>query len=698
VALAPDLRNRTHVRWLTRLARGMAWGCCAYYLLLALLGIPFVGRPTPDDLLGLLVFLAYPIVGALIIARYPGHTVGWLFSAFGVFFATVGWAEAYVTAVSSAPPGTLPGGDAVAWLWNVLTAGAPFFFGTFLPLVFPTGRLPSPRWRPLAWVAAAGAIAITLSAAFSPGTMRVAPTVENPLALTGVAGEFFAALRVAILLAPVCDTIAVASQLFRLRRARGDERQQLKWMLSAAITVALGFASTLALTFLGVSGGISQTPVILSYVTIPVAAGVAIFRYRLYDIDIIINRTLVYAALTGCIVALYSLVVAGAAALFQTSGNLAISLVATGLVAVLFQPLRARLQYGVNRLLYGERDEPYAVISRLGRRLEGTLAPDAVLPTIVATVREALKLPYTAIALRQDGHLVTVAVSGVPVLEPLRLPMIYQQEPLGELILAPRASGEAFGPADRRLLDDLVRQAGVAAHAVRLTADLRHSRERIVAAREEERRRLRRDLHDGLGPMLASLTLKVDVADDLLDRNPAAAHALLRDLKAQAQVAIVDIRRLVYALRPPALDDLGLVGALHAEAGQYELGGLLVVVEESRVLPALPAAVEVAAYRVAQEALTNVVRHAAARSCSIRLAIRDGALDVVIVDDGRGLPADLRSGVGLTSMRERAEELGGQCAVESLPEGGTRVHAVLPLACAGAPTDADVIAPVPATA
>ncbi|MGI9148050.1 MAG: histidine kinase [Chloroflexota bacterium] len=580
----------------------------------------------------------------------------------------------------------------------MLTAGAPFVFGTFVPLVFPTGHLPWPRWKSLAWVAAAGALTITASAALSPGSMRVAPALDNPIGLTGAPGQFFADLGVAILLAPICDTIAVASLFFRLQRAGGEERQQLKWMLSAAVTVALGFASTLALNFIGISGAIGMAPVTLSYMTIPVAAGVAIFRYRLYAIDFIINRSLVYGALTLCTVALYVLGVAAMGALFGTTGNVAISLAATGLIAVLFQPLRARLQLWVNRLLYGERDEPYTVISRLGRRLEGTLAPDDVLPTIVATVREALKLPYTAVALHQDGGLVMVAVSGTPVPEPLRLPLVYQHEPIGELLLAPRAPGETFGHADRRLLDDLARQAGVAAHAVRLTADPRRSRERIVAAREEERRRLRRDLHDGLGPMLGGLTLKVDVAYDLVERDPAAARALLRALKVQAQVAIADIRRLVYALRPPALDDLGLVGALRADVTQYEPGGLRVKIEEPGVLPVLPAAVEVAAYRIAQEALANVVRHAGARSCCIRLSVGDGTLDLEVADDGSGLPADPRGGMVLTSMRERAEELGGHCTFTSPPEGGTRVHAVLPLASAGAPAEADLMAPVPAPA
>ncbi len=227
----------------------------------------------------------------------------------------------------------------------------------------------------------------------------------------------------------------------------------------------------------------------------------------------------------------------------------------------------------------------------------------------------------------------------------------------------------------------MARQAGVAVHAVRLTADLQRSRERLVTAREEERRRLRRDLHDGLGPTLGSLPMKLDVADDLVEEDPAAARELLRGLKSQARSAVADIRRLVYELRPPALDDLGLVGAVREVAAQHGADGLRASVEAPKMLPPLPAAVEVAAYRIAQEALTNVVRHSGAAECAVRLALGEecGTLRLEIEDDGIGIGEDRGTGVGLHSMRERAEELGGECVVESPPGGGTRVSASLPI-------------------
>jgi signal transduction histidine kinase len=234
--------------------------------------------------------------------------------------------------------------------------------------------------------------------------------------------------------------------------------------------------------------------------------------------------------LTVSIVAFYILVVVGLGMLFQAHGNLGIALLATSLVAVLFQPLRTRLQRAVNHLTYGDRDEPYRVISRLGQRLEATLAPDTVLPTIVETVAyrvpiyraRALKLPYATITLKQGEEWITAAAYGTFQEQVVRLPLVYQTERVGELLLTPRAPGEAFTPADRALLEDLARQASLAAHAVRLTVDLKRSYELLVMAREEERRRLRHDLHDGLGPQLASLTLKLETARNRLAHDPLA--------------------------------------------------------------------------------------------------------------------------------------------------------------------------------
>jgi len=346
--------------------------------------------------------------------------------------------------------------------------------------------------------------------------------------------------------------------------------------------------------------------------------------------------------------------------------------------------------------MYGERDDPYGVLTRLGRRLEAAIEPGAVLPTVVETVAGALRLPYAAIAMRREDGFEVAAAHGSPTGEETAVPLKYAGETVGRLLLSPRTPGEEFTQADRRLLEDLARQAEVAVHAVRLTADLQRSRERLVSAREEERRRLRRGLHDGLEPTLATLSLGLDVSLKMLPDNPGEAEPLLRELKAQTQGAVVDIRRLVYGLRPPALDDLGLVPAIREQASKHGRldddpatfgrgaagkNALAFAVEAPEELPPLPAAVEVAIYRIVQEAITNVVRHSEAGACRIRLSIdaAQNELGLEISDDGVGIPKDRQAGVGMSSMAERAAELGGRCTVEAGPEGGTRVLARFPL-------------------
>ena len=582
--------------------------------------------------------------------------------------------------------------------WRVVYDVANLFGFTCLLLffyLFPDGRF-VPRWT--RWLAVAALALATLMALFPGSPLDVTrwPLLLNALFLLGWLG------------------VGVVAQVYRYRRISGPtQRQQAKWVVFGFAVGLGGHLGTILLVELFVPG-LAPRGSLLSFAAytaiagflllIPLSLVIAILRYRLFDIDMLINRALVYGALSASVVGLYALVVGTVGALLQARGSFLVSLVAAGLVAVLFQPLRERLQRAVNRLTYGERDEPYAVLSRLGRRLEATLAPDAVLPAIVETVAAAFKLPYAAITLKQDERFVVAAAHGPPVGALLRLPLIYRGETVGELLLAPRAPGEAFGPADRRLLDDLARQAGVAAHAVRLTADLHHSRERLVTAREEERRRLRRDLHDGLGPRLSSLALQLAAARNRVADDPVAAD-LLANLKAQTHEAVADIRRLVYALRPPALDELGLVPAIREHAARYagQGDGLRVTVEAPDRLSPLPAAVEVAAYRIALEALTNVARHAQAHTCAVRLALErttdaglgtaqgnrgqfspqssvlGPALRLEIVDDGRGIAPDARMGAGLLSMRERAAELGGAFTVARLPSGGTRVCARLPL-------------------
>jgi signal transduction histidine kinase len=682
-----------------RAAAWLAWSLCvlcvalaAASLILALLNGHTLGEiftalgggPSIVTLATLTV--SFSVVGALIASHRPENPIGWIFLAVGFLYGLLTAGEEYAIYALHTNPGTLPLGAEASWLMQWIWAPGLGLILVFLPLLFPSGRPPSHRWRWVAWLGglSIGLISVLASILLWPDR---GPALVRPEGATeeGTSHALFVVVEfVAVPMMLLAGLGAVISLFVRFRQARGDERQQIKWFASAA-------SMTLVWIFIfgepvSAGGGLPEVIVALANLlvvpSIPVAVGIAILRHHLYDIDLLINRTLAYGALSVIVIGLYMLVVASLGALLRVPGSLFVSLLATGLVAVLFAPLRDRLQRAVNRLMYGQRDDPYKVLSSLGERLETTLAANDVLPTIVESVAQALKLPYAAITLKRsaEGEPVKVAEYGKKsVGKPLVVPLGYQQETVGELILSPRSPGESFSNSDVQLLGDLAHQVGVAAHAVRLTADLQRSRERLVTAREEERKRLRRDLHDGVGPQLATLTLKLETARNLLSHDPKTA-ALMAELSERARATVSDVRRSVHALRPPALDELGLVAALREGADQYSQNGLRVSVEASESLPPLPAAVEVAAYRIAQEAMTNVVRHAGASKCSMRITLDEEAdvLHLEVEDDGRGLGEDHKAGVGTHSMRERAEELGGRCSIEALPLRGTLLSVHLP--------------------
>lgn len=551
------------------------------------------------------------------------------------------------------------------WEWITYQAGA-VTTASFLifPLVFPNGQF-VPRWT--RWK-------VLFDSAFVVISNSILPKPPG-------ADDF----RYAYGFLSFCiSAYALSYRYFRV--ASPVERQQIKWVVAGLV----GFLITVPLDILLVFRPViidSARALVLSTIPdtlfhalalfIPVSIAISVLRYRLWDIDILISRTLVYGTLTACIVALYILLVGALSLLSQTTGNLLISLLATGLIAFLFQPLRDRLQRGVNRLLYGERDEPYVVLSQLGQRLETVLAPHAILSTIVETIGRTLKLPFVEIRLSDDQ---ARSVSfGESQTRTIAFPLAYQNETVGQLHVAPRA-GESLTSSDHNLLKDLARQTGITIHAAQVTVDLQRSRERLVLAREEERRRLRRDLHDDLGPTLASLGLTASTAADLISTNPTTAIRLVKELESQIRSAVGNIRRLVYDLRPPTLDELGLLPAVRERATRFSNApnGFHVTVDAPAELPALPAAVEVAAYRIVQEALENVSKHSQARTSSIRFSNHNG-LEIEITDDGIGLPPIITPGVGLRSMRERAEELGGSCVIEPCRNGGTRILARLPI-------------------
>lgn len=476
--------------------------------------------------------------------------------------------------------------------------------------------------------------------------------------------------------------------LYRYRRLFVEtERRQTKWVVMGLLVFFAGVplwtytfeiaAPDTARDMLLITLG-GWTLIMLMTLFLPIATFIAIFRHQLWDINLILNRTLVYGSLTAGIIAVYALTVGGLGTMLHTDSNFVLSLFATGLIAILFQPIRERLQRAVNRMMFGERDDPYSVLSQLGHRLQETAAPDQMLLAITATITQTLKLPYAAVEVETvDGDHRPVAVTGHRSFAVAEWPLRYQGQIIGRLVAGTRSPGENFNSQERQLLADIASQAGAVAYAVRLTTALQQSRERLVLAREEERRRIRRDLHDELGPSLASQTFQFDTVLELMDTDQQAAVELLHSLKQRNQSLVGDVRRLVYELRPPALDELGLLGALRAHFDQIA-SPTITLTAMPEPLPVLPAAIEVAAYRIALEAVNNVMRHAGADHCTVALAIRSGQLHLAIEDDGAGMIAGAATGIGLRSMRERAEEVGGTFGIESSAPGA-RVTALLPL-------------------
>ncbi len=654
-----------------------------------------------EGLIGPAGGLAFAIVGLVIVYMQPTNRVGWLCSLGGLGLTLYDVLGIYIKCAQAgqiAPPGL--GLALTAWIVYTLLPPLtllPIFI--FLPLWFPNGRFLTPRWRWFSKAIVVLMLLLSLAVAVTPDFRQnngvgISFPLDNPLGLAWLPSWWGTFLGSALNLLMIFGSLAsVLSMILRFRRSRGDERQQMKlfayWTTAVIIQLIVFELVIYRLESLLVDT-VWFEPLLFAYNLIlfivflgfPLIIGIAIFKYRLYDIDIIINRTLVYGGLSMGIVAVYVLVVGTLGTLFQSQGNYLFALLATGFIAVLFQPVRERLQRGVNRLMFGERDDPYVVLSKLGAKLQTTTTPEAMLQSVVETIATTLKLPYVAIDLADEHGQLGGANTGKAIAETTKLPLRYQNEKVGYLVVSPRSPGESFTEREQQLLTDMAAQTGAMAYSVRLTAALQRSREKLVLTREEERRRIRRDLHDGLGPTLASQTFTIDAILDLLETDPQEAARVLRGLKSQNQETVAEIRRLVYELRPPALDELGLIGALQTQVAQFNSQSVprIHITAKPDPLPALSAAVEVAAYRIALEATTNAVRHAQARKCDVCLSVDDNGrshLRIEVSDDGIGLPQDLRPGVGLNSMQERAEELGGTLEVTN-SKAGTRVTAVLP--------------------
>ena len=629
-------------------------------------------------------------VGAALAADLPLAVVAALLMASGglAFFLRPGLvaAQALLGATSLLPAGIasarwgvgaidLAGGRG---LWPHLAAEALCTVGLGLAVLSAvTWRTPRGWLSRRPWLAP---LAVILPfTGYAAWAAARAATVEGPdltQSLLSVAAPSLLVAAPAVLVA-----LAATYRFARSREVRLASRLALLVLVSGlAAWVLLG----------AVPERIAGNPVLpwdvlLLLITPPVLAGVVVslIGYRLDDIEPVVRRSVVQGAVAAAVGTAFVVV---ADTVGRATDVPVGAILAGGVVALLVLPLALALQRGVRRLVYGERDLPRTVVSEL-RRLDATSAPTEAVAETLELLARRLRLSYAAIDVpASDGGEPLVASVGESFGQPVTVDLVAGGIRLGTLHLEAGPDRDAFGRGDRLLLEDVGAQVGALVQAVLANRDLMRSRHELVSAREEERRRLRRDLHDGLGPSLATLALRLENAEDLISTDPVQAAELVGSLADLARDEIAEVRRLVEGLRPPALDQLGLVSALRQRAAQHELaageGDVVWTVEAERDVEPLPAAVEVAAYRIVLEAVTNAVRHGGGRACTVTLRREDGHLRVLVQDDGHGLVVGSPPGVGLFSMRERAQELGGTCTISSTANG-TLVDAVLPVAAEG---------------
>jgi two-component system, NarL family, sensor kinase len=614
----------------------------------------------------------YAVVGAFLVIRRPDLPFGWLLSGCAAVVA-VGIAvasQSYVALSEGSEGGVLQFGYlfvSVQWL--------PVAVQGLVNVRFPSGKVTSRLERLLNRLLVAGialGIAGGLIGDWSVDVDRVdgtTRTIDNPLTGGTVVGDVALALTAAVPLVILLGIIAGLSVVHRARKATGIERDQLKWR-------AYGVVLSLALFPLAVTEALPIAVNLADGVLFTTTLVIPILRYRLWAIDTVIRRSVAYLLVTVMVAGIFSVFAASVAALEGER----VGLVAAAVIAALgFGPALRRSQHLVDEMFYGHRTDPYRALSDLSQRLDAVASPGVVLHTVVTAVAESLRLPYVAIERPGDCSLLAQHGDRPLTDEDLgRWPLVSQGTPVGTLVAAPRRGESELDSRDRTVLADLARQAGAAVHADALTADLVASRQRLVEAREEERRRLRRDLHDGLGPLLTSIGLNLDAVRTQLTAGSGDPLDFVARAKEASSQAIADLRTVVYSLRPPALDDLGVVGAITAQVRRIAQSSTVDVEVENEGLPALPAAVEVALFRIAVEGVTNAVRHAEARTCRVRLGVVDENAYIEVLDDGSS-DRLWAPGVGTIAIRERVAELGGTLEIGPTGEGG-RLRASFPFA------------------
>jgi signal transduction histidine kinase len=659
------------------------------------------------DLAFLLSFCLFPIIGYILAVRRPDNAISWLMLGIGAVFGLNAFVASYASyAIHGGVGGYRLGAIALAFdqpMW-VPIVGLP---ATFLILLFPDGHLPSPRWRWFAWILGISMAITFLAILFGPGRFEESafPNVVNPLGSEALR-PVLAVATASIIMLPIGVIGSLVSLIQRFRRSTGIERLQLRWLVTAAGTVAILYASALILSFNSAWGteatpgwlGVIQVLAIVSFGLIPIAIGISVLRYHLFDIDLVINKALLLAAMVVFITLVYVAIVVGVGALVGRQANPVLSAVAAAVVALAFQPARRRAQHFADRLVYGKRATPYEVLSQFSDRLGNAYANEELLPRMARALAEGTGASRADVWVRVGDELRAEAVwpQDADRLEPLvasantegtltsssmREPVRHRGELLGALSIT-KKPGESITATEEKLVRDLAAQAGLVMRNVALAEqlmdtieELRASRQRLVTAQDERAKQLERNLHDGAQQQIVALTVKLRLLGQLMDRDVEKAKSMALDLQTDATDALEQLRDLARGIYPPLLADQGMVAALEAQARKASVPTEV----RSDGIGRYPQDIEAAVYFCVLEALNNVGKYADATRAEVSLAQIDGHLRFAVVDDGTGFDtAETSYGTGVQGMADRLDAIGGALHVVSRKGGGTTIEGQIP--------------------
>jgi len=624
------------------------------------------------------VILAIPVVGFVLASRRPANRIGWLFLVAGLALGLSAFSGQYGMYALVVAPGSLPAGQAFAWLGNWIWLIA-FTMLAFVFLLFPTGRLRSRRWLPAAWFVGGAMTLVSATTIVYLARFWSDPFGSSAQAESPALGALFSLALAAL-------AVSVAAVVVRFVRSVGEERLQLKWFAAAAV-----FLLVMQIVTNWLSSPVLDVLFDLAFLCLWVAVAIAVLKYRLYDIDIVISKAVLYGSLAVFITAVYAGLVVGVGTLAGGRDRPLLAALAAAVVAVTFQPARQWARRLANRVVYGRRATPYQVLSEFARRIGGTYADEDVLRQMAHIVADGTGADQVVVWLRVADELRPEAcsdgsVNAAPLLvdgqalPPLpdsnvSVPVMHQGVLLGAIsIQMPR--DEPLRPAGEQLVADVAAQAGLVLSNVGLIEDLRASRQRLVTAQDETRRRLERNIHDGAQQDLVALAIKAQLADSTVDEDPAQAKQLLGEIKAEAAGALENLRDLARGIYPPLLADLGLPAALNAQASKSALP----VTVEADGIGRFGQDIEAAVYFCCLEALQNTAKYAHATQARICLQAQTGTLRFTISDNGTGFDTNhTPMGSGLRNMADRLAALGGWLDVRSAPSLGTTVTGHLPV-------------------